>query len=70
VLAQCAGPVSAEHAPLCFLSACHAGNEAAARRLITAVPAGRRDPLTSSCKQLGVDIQKPDCEADPMACQH
>jgi serine/threonine protein kinase len=73
-----AGPVSAEHAPLCFLAACHAGNEAKARKLIGAVPAGRRDQLTTNCKQLGVDItahkktDKPseDCEADPMACQH
>jgi len=70
VVAQCDGPVSAEHAPLCFLAACHVGSEAAARRLITAVPAARRDQLTTNCKQLGVDIKKPDCEADPMACQH
>ncbi len=72
------GPVSAEHAPMCFIAACHAGNEAKARRLITAVPAGRRDQLITNCKQLGVDVtarpkpDKPvdDCEADPMACQH
>jgi serine/threonine protein kinase len=70
-----AGPVSGEHAPLCFLAACHAGNEAKARKLIGAVPAARRDQLTTNCKQLGVDIRKTDkpgddCEADPMACQH
>jgi hypothetical protein len=72
-----AGPVSNEHAPMCFLAACHAGNEAKARKLITAVSAARRDQLTSNCQQLGVDIgsrKKPDkpaseCETDPMACQ-
>jgi len=63
---------------MCFIAACHAGNDAKARRLITAVPAGRRDQLITNCKQLGVDVtarpkpDKPveDCEADPMACQH
>ena len=79
VVALCSsGPVSAEHAPMCFIAACHAGNDAKARRLITAVPAGRRDQLITNCKQLGVDVtarpkpDKPveDCEADPMACQH
>jgi serine/threonine protein kinase len=79
VVALCsAGPVSAEHAPMCFLAACHAGNEAKARKLITAVSPARRDQLTSNCQQLGVDIggrKKPDkpasdCETDPMACQH
>jgi serine/threonine protein kinase len=70
VITQCGGPVSADHAPLCFLAACHLHDEAAARRLITAVPAARRDPLAVNCKQLGVDIKKADCEADPMACQH
>jgi hypothetical protein len=64
---------------VCFLAACHAGNEAKAKKLITAVPVGQREQLTASCKQLGVDItarKKPidkpadDCEADPMACQH
>ena len=74
-----AGPVSAEHAPMCFLAACHVGNDAKARKLITAVPSARRDQLITNCKQLGVDItterKKPDksaeeCETDPMACQH
>jgi hypothetical protein len=49
-----------------------------ARKRIVAVPAARRGQLTTSCKQLGVDItphkktDKPaeDCAADPMACQH
>ncbi len=76
VLDQCGrGPVSAEHAPWCFLAACHVGNEAKARKLITAVPGTRRDQLVANCRQLGVDVKKPDkppedCEADPMACQH
>ena len=75
VVEQCgAGPVSAEHAPMCFLAACHAGNEARARKWISAVPAARREQLTTNCSQLGIDIRKPDkavdCEADPMACQH
>jgi hypothetical protein len=72
-----AGPVSAEHAPLCFIAACHADNEAKARKLIIAVPPARRDQLITNCKQLGVDITRKradkaaeDCEADPMACQH
>jgi hypothetical protein len=74
-----AGPVSAEHAPLCIIAACHARNAAKASKLIGAAPAGKRDQLISHCKQLGVDIaprkQPPrpaavDCEADPMACQH
>jgi serine/threonine protein kinase len=71
-----AGPVSAEHAPLCFIAACHTGNEAKARKLITAVSSVRRDKLITNCKQFGVDItterKEPadDCEADPMACQH
>jgi serine/threonine protein kinase len=78
VVEQCsAGPVTAEHAPLCFLAACHAGNEARARKLFAAVPAARRDVLTTNCKQLGVDLtaqRKPDpsaeqCAADPTACQ-
>ena len=79
VVAQCSGgPVSAEHAPLCFIAACHVGDEPRARRLISAVPVARRDPLIASCQQLGVDVAakqtvaRPvdDCEADPMACQH
>ena len=79
VIALCSsGPVSAEHAPMCFIAACHAGNDAKARRFIAAVPAGRRDQLIMNCKQLGIDVvarpkpDKPvdDCEADPMACQH
>jgi eukaryotic-like serine/threonine-protein kinase len=79
VVALCSsGPVTAEHAPMCFIAACHAGNDAKARRFIGAVPAGRRDQLIMNCKQLGIDIvarpkpDKPvdDCEADPMSCQH
>jgi hypothetical protein len=83
VVAQCSGrPVTAEHAPPCVLAACHVGNEAAARKLIVAAPAARRERLIASCKDLGVDLgvgpgadkalAKPldDCEADPMACQH
>jgi len=64
------GPISADRTPLCFLAACHVGDEAAARRLLAAVPAARREQLTTNCKQLGVDVKKPDCDADPMACQH
>jgi hypothetical protein len=71
------GAPSADSAPKCFLAACHAGNEARARKLLAAVAAGRRDQLTTNCKQLGVDVapRKPDkpaedCETDPMACQH
>jgi hypothetical protein len=56
-------------APACFLAACHVGDEAAARRLVTAVPAPQRDRLVTNCKQFGVDIRRADCEADPMACQ-
>jgi len=64
-----AGPVSAEHARFCFLAACHTGNGAKARQLLTAVPASRRDQLILNCKQLGVDItatarKKPDKPAD------
>jgi hypothetical protein len=79
VIALCSGgPVSAEHAPLCFMAASHAGNEAKARKLLTAVPAAQRDHYTTNCKQFGLDItvrKKPDkpvddCETDPMACQH
>jgi hypothetical protein len=75
VVEQCgAGPVTAERAPMCFLAACHMGNEAKARKWIAAVPAARREQLSANCKQLGVDIKKSDkpvdCEADPMACQH
>jgi hypothetical protein len=79
VVALCGtGPVSAEHAPVCFMAACHVRSEARARRWILAVPAGGREQLTTNCKQLGLDItvrKKPDeraadCEADPMACQH
>jgi hypothetical protein len=70
VVAQCGvGPIAAERAALCFLAACHVGDETAARRLIAVVPAARRDQLTTNCKQFGVDIKKADCEADPMACQ-
>jgi eukaryotic-like serine/threonine-protein kinase len=80
VVEQCgARPVSAEHAPLCIIAACHAGNAAKASKLISAAPAAKRDQLIGHCKQLGVDITlrkaqpRPsaiDCEADPMACQH
>ncbi|HSR99737.1 MAG TPA: protein kinase [Kofleriaceae bacterium] len=74
VLEQCgAGPVNADHAPLCFLAACHLGNAAKASKLLAAVPGNRRDQLITNCKQLGVDLKKAetvDCEADPMACQH
>ncbi|HEU4726774.1 MAG TPA: hypothetical protein VFT22_02765, partial [Kofleriaceae bacterium] len=75
VVEQCSGgPVSAEHAPMCFLAACHDGNEAKARKLIAAVPVARRDALTTNCKQLGVDITAPrkpaeDCDVDPLGCQ-
>jgi hypothetical protein len=71
VLALCSsGPVSADHAPTCFLAACHVGDQAAARRLLAAAPVARRDPLIAGCKQLGVDLEHADCEADPMSCQH
>jgi hypothetical protein len=75
VVEQCgAGPLPAEHAPMCFLAACHVRNEAKARKWIAAVPAAKREQLTTNCKQLGVDVKKSDkpvdCEADPMACQH
>jgi serine/threonine-protein kinase len=71
VVAQCGrGQIAAERAPLCFLAACHVGDEAAARRLIAGVPPVRRDQLTTNCKQLGVDVRRTDCEADPMLCQH
>jgi hypothetical protein len=69
VVAGCDGPVAAEQAPLCFLAACHIGDEASARRLISAVAPTRRDQLTTNCKQFGVDVKRVDCEADPMACQ-
>lgn len=55
---------------MCFLAACHAGNAAAAQRLLPAVPAARRDQLASNCRQLGIEIKRDDCEADPMLCQH
>jgi eukaryotic-like serine/threonine-protein kinase len=71
VVALCGkGAVGADRTPLCFLAACHLGDEAAARRLFAAVPAPRRERLVTNCKQLGVDVQKADCEADPMSCQH
>ncbi|HEX4417772.1 MAG TPA: protein kinase [Kofleriaceae bacterium] len=76
VVQQCDGLVSAEHAPFCFLAACHLGSEAKARKLIVAVAPGKRDQLITNCRQFGVDIaprKKPaagDCDADPMACQH
>jgi hypothetical protein len=76
VVALCgAGPISAEHAPLCFLAACHIGDEPRARKLIAAVPAASRDRLIANCQQIGVDVTRPakpavDCEAEPMACQH
>jgi len=64
---------------MCFLAACHDGDEPRARRLILAVPAAQREQYTTNCKQYGVDVsvasKKPDpatqdCEADPMSCQH
>jgi len=75
VVEQCgAGPLSAEQAPLCFLAACHARNEARARKWIGAVPSSKREQLVVNCMQLGLDVKKSDkpvdCEADPMACQH
>jgi hypothetical protein len=76
VIEQCgAGPIPAEHAPICFLAACHAGNDDKARKLLSAVPVARRDQLIANCQQFGVDLRKStkpaeDCEADPMACQH
>jgi hypothetical protein len=76
VLALCsAGPITAERAPLCFLAACHTGDDARARKLFAAVPAAARERAIASCQQLGIDVTKPtkpvvDCEADPMACQH
>ena len=70
VLAACVGPIAAEHAPMCFLAACQQHNEAAARRLSTAVPAARRAQAIADCAKLGVDLARVDCEADPMACQH
>ncbi|HEX3764963.1 MAG TPA: serine/threonine-protein kinase [Kofleriaceae bacterium] len=73
VVALCGkSAVGAERAPLCFLAACHVRDEAAARRVVAAVPALlQRDQLVTNCKQFGVDVAKDErCEADPMACQH
>ncbi len=71
VVSQCGKvAVSAERAPMCFIAACHVGDEAAARRLLALVPAPARDHLVTNCKQFGVDLQKEACEADPMSCQH
>jgi NAD(P)H-hydrate repair Nnr-like enzyme with NAD(P)H-hydrate epimerase domain len=71
VVALCGkGAIGGDRTPLCFLAACHLGDEAAARRLVAAVPAPRREHLVTNCKQFGVDLQKADCEADPMSCQH
>jgi hypothetical protein len=76
VAALCgAGPISAERAPLCFVAACHLGDEPGARKLLAQIPAASRDRVTTACQKLGVDVAKPvkpavDCEADPMACQH
>src|SRR6185503_16531058 len=50
VVEQCgAGPLSAEQAPLCFLAACHARNEARARKWIVAVPSSKREQLVVNC---------------------
>jgi serine/threonine protein kinase len=71
VVARCGkAAIGGEVAGLCFLAACHVGDEAAARRHVTAVPMERRERLVTNCKQLGVDLQRAACEADPMACQH
>ena len=71
VVARCGkGAIGGEVAGFCFLAACHLRDEAAARRHVAAVPLERRERLVTNCKQLGVDLQREDCEADPMACQH
>jgi hypothetical protein len=71
VVARCGkGAIGGEAAGFCFLAACHVGDEAAARRHVAAIPMERRDRLVTNCKQLGVDLQREACEADPMACQH
>jgi hypothetical protein len=75
VVAACsAGPVTAEHASLCFVAACHLHDEAKARQLLTSVAGASRERLLGTCLQAGLDlaIKKPpvvDCDADPMACQ-
>jgi serine/threonine protein kinase len=70
VVVQCGkGAIGAELAPKCFLAACYVGDEAAARRRVAEVPAPRLEQLVTDCKQLGVFIERADCEADPMACQ-
>jgi hypothetical protein len=71
VVAACTGASpSGERAPMCFLAACHVGDAATARRLLAAVAAARREQLALNCRQLGVEVELVDCEADPMSCQH
>jgi serine/threonine protein kinase len=71
VVAACTGmSVSGDRTPMCFLAACHTGDAVAAHRLLAAVPAARREQLALNCRQLGVEVDLVDCEADPMSCQH
>jgi serine/threonine protein kinase len=71
VVAQCSkGGIGADHVPLCFLAACHVGDQAAARKLVAQLPASRREQLVTNCKQVSADIHDERCEADPMSCQH
>jgi hypothetical protein len=71
VVALCdKGGVSGDLTRLCFLAACHGRDEAAARRLFALVPVTRREHIITNCKQFGVDLQKDDCDSDPMSCQH
>ena len=71
VVAACTGASpSGDRAPMCFLAACHVGDAATARRLLAAVAAARREQLALNCRQLGVEVELVNCEADPMSCQH
>jgi serine/threonine protein kinase len=71
VVAACTGmSASGDRTPMCFLAACHTGDAVAAHRLLAAVPAARREQLAVNCRQLGVEVDLVDCEADPMSCQH
>jgi len=57
----------------CVIAACHTHDAAHAKRWLAGAGA-KKAALVSACKTLGTSLEsappKPDCAADPMACQH
>jgi hypothetical protein len=77
ILAECT-TTGAPNALACTIAACHVRDVAKARKWLANVPTGRRARAIEACDAVHVELEpppkprsaEPDCQADPMACQH